>query len=67
MRSIFAFILGVLVTVGGAYIHDNYAASPAGSTDPVAKPMVNWDVVTDSARVAADRAREQWDKLTAAK
>jgi hypothetical protein len=60
MRSIFAFILGILVTVGGAYVHDNYAVG----SDPAAKPMVNWDVVTDSARFAADRAREQWDKLT---
>jgi len=61
MRSIFAFILGIFVTIGAAYFHDNYAMA---SSSPEAKPMVNWEVVTDSARLVAVRARQQWDKLT---
>ena len=62
MRSVFAFILGIMVTVGAAYVHDNYAMS--NPSEPAAKPMVNWDVVSDSMRLVASRARHQWDKLT---
>ena len=37
MRSIIAFLLGIAVTIGAAYVHDTAVAGP---TD---KPLVNWD------------------------
>lgn len=59
MRSIFAFVLGIAVTVGAAYVHDNF------SSEATAKQLVNWPRVADTARTAAVAAREQWDRLTA--
>ena len=41
MRMFFGIILGVLITIGGAYIHD----LNTGPTSTTAK-MVNWDVVS---------------------
>lgn len=62
MRSIFAFLLGAAVTVGGAYTYDRMNADSAGAA---VKPMVNWDVVAQSARIAANSAQAQWNRLTA--
>ena len=41
MRLFFGIILGVMITIGGAYIHD-LSAEPASTTGK----MVNWDVVS---------------------
>jgi len=59
MRTIFAFLLGIAVTIGAAYMRDN---AIAGTT---AKPLVNWDQVGGVTRDAVDAARNQWNKLTA--
>ena len=58
MRVIFAFILGIVVTVGAAYIRD--AATASATT----KPLVNWDQVGDITASALGAARSQWNKLT---
>jgi hypothetical protein len=58
MRSIIAFLLGIVVTVGAAYVRDS---STAGSTT---KPIVNWDQLGDVTHDAIDAARNQWNKLT---
>lgn len=57
MRSIVAFLLGVAVTIGGAYVHDNVSASTA-------KPFVNWDAVKESTQSGYDFARAQIEKWT---
>jgi hypothetical protein len=44
MRTLFAFLLGVGVTLGGAYYHDTYMLPPPGVA---AKPIVNWDVARE--------------------
>jgi hypothetical protein len=59
MRTFFAFILGILVTIGAAYLYDNVIAGAA------AKPMVNWDVVKDNVSSVIESAQAQWSKLTA--
>jgi hypothetical protein len=41
MRLFFGIILGVLITIGGAYVHD----LNAGTTSATEK-MVNWEVVS---------------------
>ena len=58
MRTIFAFILGIVVTVGAAYVHD--AAMASATT----KPLVNWDQVGSATTGAIDAARSQFNKLT---
>ncbi|HEY4774894.1 MAG TPA: hypothetical protein VIH40_08750 [Xanthobacteraceae bacterium] len=57
MRVLLAFILGIGVTIGGAYVHD-------ASIDISAKRLVNWDVASELARLTVDRARYEWDRLT---
>ena len=58
MRTIVAFLLGIAVTIGAAYLHDTATASPT------AKPLVNWDQLGGVTRDAVDAARNQWNKLT---
>jgi hypothetical protein len=60
MRTILAFILGIAVTIGGAYIYDTFMAG-SGAT---ARPMVNWDVVKDNVSSVVEGAHAQWNKLT---
>jgi len=57
MRLFFGIIIGILLTVGGAYVTDKLA--PAGE-----KPMVNWDVVAKNVDSVTTLAREGWKKIT---
>lgn len=58
MRILVAFLLGIAVTFGAAYLHDTAAAEPG------AKPLVNWDQLGIATRGAVDAARHQWNRLT---
>jgi hypothetical protein len=69
MRVLFGIVLGVALTVSVAFISDSLATGPAtttgtGSTTVTHRPMVNWDVVGDNMRVAQERVREAWMKLS---
>jgi hypothetical protein len=58
MRTLIAFILGVVVTVGAAYVHDTTVALPTE------KPLVNWDQFNTVAHNAIEGIRNQWNKMT---
>ncbi|HYC16754.1 MAG TPA: hypothetical protein VEC94_06090 [Pseudolabrys sp.] len=63
MRVIFGILLGVILTVGGAYLYDShYAATSANATSPD-RPMVNWDVVSTNWNRLTERARAEWVRL----
>ncbi len=62
MRTLFGIILGFLITVGGAYVHDTLR-NPAGAT-AAERPMVNWDVVGENVRALRARAIAEWTRLT---
>jgi hypothetical protein len=48
MPATFGFILGVVVTIAGAYLYDAATGRAANGLSPTATaPMVNWNVVTD--------------------
>src|SRR5258707_8548445 len=69
MRVLFGIILGVALTVSVAFISDTWTTGPttttgSGSAVVEHRPMVNWDVVGDNMRVAQERAREAWMKLS---
>ena len=65
MRLIFGMILGAFITVGAAYVHDNWSSpAPAGSTVAGNHKMVNWDVVSNSMRGVRKRARDAWNSLS---
>ncbi len=58
MRTLVAFLLGIVVTIGAAYVHDTAIVRP---TD---KPLVNWDQFNEVTHSAIDAARNQWNRLT---
>jgi hypothetical protein len=70
MRVFFGIILGILLTIGGAYIFDSATAgtdvsaaeAPATRLD---RPMVNWDVVDRRWQQLEGRVRRGWAKLAA--
>jgi hypothetical protein len=57
MRAFSAFVLGIVVTIGGAFVHDTAVTTPT-------QRFVNWEVVGDSARAVIDSARAQLDRWT---
>jgi hypothetical protein len=58
MRTIIAFLLGIAVTIGAAYVHDTATA------DPAVKPLVNWEQLASVTHDAVEAARSQWNRLT---
>ena len=67
MRVLFGMILGALLTVGAAFVYDNWATgSPTSGTATSAAQhrMVNWDVVNQNWRIVRDRAHEAWITLS---
>ena len=53
MPALLGFILGVIVTIGGAYLYDSSTGRAANGLAPnaaVHAPMVNWDVVANNWR-----------------
>ena len=68
MRVLFGIILGVALTVGVAFISDSWTTGPSttgsGSTVAEHRQMVNWDVVGDNTRIARERIRATWARLS---
>ena len=69
MRLFLGILLGVFITIAGAYIYDSMTAGSAtastqASPGDVNKPMVNWDVVNRDWRQLTDRLRHTWNRLT---
>jgi hypothetical protein len=56
MRFIIGLILGVALTVGGAFIHDTMES---GAT----KPLVNWTNAAELEKVTYDYLKAQVDRL----
>jgi hypothetical protein len=57
MRFFLGLILGIAITVGGAYAVDNM------SSGPTVRPMVNWDVVAKNIDGVVALARDGWKKI----
>jgi hypothetical protein len=62
MRVLFGLILGIALTIGGAYVLD--ARSPSAGTG-LERPMVNWDVVSQNWDRLSGRVRQEWHRLAA--
>jgi hypothetical protein len=56
MRLLLGIILGVALTVGGAYVTDAVSGAEA-------KPMVNWDVVAKNVDHVTTLARAGWKRI----
>jgi hypothetical protein len=57
MRVFLAFLLGIVVTIGGAYVRDSSVTLPT-------ERFVNWEVVSASTRGVVDFGRAQWERWT---
>jgi hypothetical protein len=69
MRLLFGVVLGVALTVGTAFIVDNAGTdlSTTGASNSgtaVHRNMVNWDVVGENMRIAQERMRETWARIS---
>jgi hypothetical protein len=62
MRLLFGIILGVALTIGGAYVADT--ASKPASSSLENRPMVNWDVVGRNFDSLTTTIKQGWAKLT---
>ena len=68
MRVFLGILLGVFITIAGAYIYDSMTVGPVTTTvqvptGDVKKPMVNWDVVNNDWRIFTDRVRHTRNRL----
>ena len=63
MRLLLGIIVGIGLTIGGAYLYDS-ATTPDASATPT-RPMVNWDVVDRNWQRATSHVRREWDRLAA--
>ncbi|MEJ0092858.1 MAG: hypothetical protein WDN46_05365 [Methylocella sp.] len=63
MRFLFGIIVGVLLTVGVAYVFDSTRKSegPDGSAE---QKMVNWDVVQKEIKDLSADIHDGWNRLT---
>ena len=68
MRLLLGIILGAVLTVGGAYLYDNYHAARAMNAPASAqqRPLVNWDVVALKWAHLTKRARAEWHRIASA-
>ena len=58
MRTFFGIIIGIALTIGGAYVTDSITGN-----SPTARPMVNWDVVGQHVDNLTAFARDSWKKI----
>jgi hypothetical protein len=63
MRVLIGILLGVILTVGGAYLYDSHNAVTAANANSLQRPMVNWDVVSSNWNRLTERARAEWTRL----
>jgi hypothetical protein len=66
MRLLLGMIIGIGLTIGGAYLYDSMGGTTEGSTGATAtRPMVNWDVVDKNWQRTTSRVKREWDRLAA--
>lgn len=62
MRFITGLIVGIVLTIGTAYVVDSMHAAP-GPNEKAATPMVNWSVVSENLRGLSTDVRDAWNRL----
>jgi hypothetical protein len=68
MRLLLGIILGIILTIGVAYLHDASASGPskaAGQTSVEQQPIVNWDVLGRNWQNLTLGVRNTWNNLAA--
>ena len=62
MRLLLGVILGVLLTIGGAYVYDSAHERPT-TTAAAQRPLVTWDVAAVKWNGLTTRARNEWTRI----
>ena len=62
MRFVLGIIVGVLITIGAAYVHDSSTPGPGADTED--RRMVNWDVVHKNFQDLGAKLDAEWNRLT---
>ena len=62
MRFTNGLIIGIILTVGAAFVVDSLHSAP-GPDQKEARKMVNWDVVGDNLRGLSTDVQDGWAKL----
>jgi hypothetical protein len=68
MRFFLGIIVGVILTIGVAYLSDASTSGPsntAAQTSDEQRPMVNWDIVSRNWQSLSLGLRNTWNKLAA--
>jgi hypothetical protein len=63
MRFIFGLLVGIVLTVGSAYVVDTMHSAP-GPDQKEAARMVNWEVVNDNLKNLSTSIQDGWSRLT---
>jgi hypothetical protein len=63
MRMFFGIILGILLTVGVAYVSDSIRDT-SGAEGSFDRPVVNWDVVNHGLKTLTSTLQGSWSRLT---
>ena len=62
MRFFTGLIIGIVLTIGAAYVVDAMHSAP-GPNGHEARRMVNWDVVSDNMRDLSASVQQGWHRL----
>ena len=63
MRMFFGIILGIILTVGAAFVSDK-VRNTSGGEGTFDRPMVNWDVVNHGIKGLSSTVQDGWARLT---
>jgi hypothetical protein len=64
MRTLFGMVLGALLTVGAAYMHDRNVTFDPANPRVTDQQVVNWDVFGAVLRDVTDGLSRAWKGLT---
>jgi hypothetical protein len=63
MRMFFGIILGIILTIGAAYVSDTIR-NTSGAEGTAERPVVNWDVVNHGIKALSSTVQSGWARLT---
>ncbi|MGB6175956.1 MAG: hypothetical protein WBF43_06395 [Methylocella sp.] len=63
MRMFLGIILGIVLTIGAAYVADS-VRNTSGAEGTADRPVVNWDVVNHGVKALSSVVQGGWARLT---
>jgi hypothetical protein len=63
MRMFFGIIVGIVLTIGAAYVSD-MVRNTSGGEGTFDRPVVNWDVVNHGVKALSSAVQGGWARLT---